>query len=350
VSGNANGVPCVFLHGGPGAGCSPRCRRFFDPSFYRIVTLDQRGSGRSIPNAADDLAGSLLENNTSKLVGDVDTVRKHLKIRQWGLVLGGSWGSTLALAYAQAHPSRCSALVLRGVFLFLPEEVDYLFSSGGTAGQHPQAWEAYRSYIKDTSASELHWEREQDNLLGAYWERLTGEDKQTRAAAAAAFVGYELSLSKAFVDPAVVQQYLSTPSILVPFAVMEVQSIVSPLYLRPLRRHGSANTALQHAILSPLPSPLSPLPSPSPSLSRPFLASYYAPPPSPPPGALHAKCWLHAQGAAPGQCPHYVQPSRVHCARGCRLRVPTTGSVAAHQGAKGGGGGGGSGVRGWCWP
>jgi proline iminopeptidase len=135
VSGNKEGVPCIFLHGGPGAGCSPRCRRFFDPSYYRIVTFDQRGSGRSVPNAADDLTGSLLENNTPKLVDDIDTVRKHLQIEQWGLVLGGSWGSTLALAYAQTHPEHCKELVLRGVFLFEPGEVDYLFSSGGTFGQ-----------------------------------------------------------------------------------------------------------------------------------------------------------------------------------------------------------------------
>jgi proline iminopeptidase len=123
VSGNPEGVPAIFLHGGPGAGCSPRCRRFFDPSFYRIVIVDQRGSGKSTPNAADDLAGSLVENNTPKLVGDIEALRTHLGVTKWGLVLGGSWGSTLALAYAQAHPQMCSALLLRGVFLFGPGEL-----------------------------------------------------------------------------------------------------------------------------------------------------------------------------------------------------------------------------------
>lgn len=120
VSGNPKGVPCVFLHGGPGAGVSPRSRTFFDPAFYKIVIFDQRGSGKSIPNAADDLEGSLVENTTPKLVGDIDLLRKHLEIPKWGLVLGGSWGSTLALAYAQTHPQDVDALMLRGVFLFGP--------------------------------------------------------------------------------------------------------------------------------------------------------------------------------------------------------------------------------------
>ena len=164
VSGNENGVPCVFLHGGPGAGVSPRCRRFFDPKFYKIVIFDQRGSGKSIPNAADDIEGSLIENTTPKLVSDIEALREHLGVPKWGLVLGGSWGSTLALAYAQAHPERCDALLLRGVFLFGPDEVDYLFCSGGSYGQNPAAWEDYKRYIYETSQD---WPREQGNLLGA---------------------------------------------------------------------------------------------------------------------------------------------------------------------------------------
>ena len=219
VSGNPDGVPCVFLHGGPGAGCSPRCRRFFDPSFYKIVVFDQRGSGLSKPNAADDLDGSLVENTTPKLVGDIEALRKHLNIAKWGLVLGGSWGSTLALAYAQQHPTCVSALLLRGVFLFGPDEVEYLFCSGGTFGQNPQAWENYKRFLKETSDD---WPRESTNLLGAYWQRLTSPDADMRSAAAAAFVGYELSISKTYIDPAVLAEYLGTPSILIPFAVMEV--------------------------------------------------------------------------------------------------------------------------------
>lgn len=139
--GNPDGIPSIFLHGGPGAGCDARSRRFFDPSAYRIVVFDQRGSGRSKPNASDDLEKSLVENNTQKLVADIEVIREVLKIEKFGVVLGGSWGSTLALAYSQSHPDKCSCLVLRGIFLFGNDEVDYLFSNGGTFGQNPQAWE-----------------------------------------------------------------------------------------------------------------------------------------------------------------------------------------------------------------
>jgi proline iminopeptidase len=174
-----------------GGGVSPRSCRFFDPSFDKIINFDQRGSGKSVPNAADDLKGSLVENTTPKLVQDIDALRRHLKIDKWGLVLGGFWGTTLALAYAQEYPDDVDALLLRGVFLFTPDEVDYLFCNGGTYRQNPQAWEAYCQYIQDTSSD---WDREQRNLLGAYWDRLTSDDEAVRKASATAFVGYELSL------------------------------------------------------------------------------------------------------------------------------------------------------------
>ena len=229
VSGNPKGVPCVFLHGGPGAGCSPRCRRFFDPDHYRIVILDQRGSGKSVPNAADDLEGSLVENTTPALVADLEKLRVKLGIDKWGVVLGGSWGSTLALAYAQTHPERCQKLLLRGVFLFGPDEVDYLFCSGGTYGQNPGAWSSYVQYIEETSEN---WQVEKRNLLGAYWSRLKSDDAKVRSAAAAAFLGYELSISKTYIDPAVIEQYLGTPSILIPFAVMEVHYMLNGGFMR----------------------------------------------------------------------------------------------------------------------
>mmetsp|Transcript_19284 Transcript_19284/g.41937 ORF Transcript_19284/g.41937 Transcript_19284/m.41937 type:complete len:396 (-) Transcript_19284:405-1592(-) len=229
VSGNPDGIPAVFLHGGPGGGTSPRVRRFFDPSVYKIVVFDQRGSGKSTPNACDDLEASLVEQTTQKLVSDIDALRKHLSIEKWGVVLGGSWGSTLALAYAQEYPGDVDALLLRGVFLFGPDEVDYLFGSGGTFGQNPEAWDNYCRYIQDTSDD---WEREQTNLLGAYWDRLTCDDKAIREAAAAAFVGYELSISKTYIDPAVIEEYLGTPSILIPFAVMEVHYMINAGFLR----------------------------------------------------------------------------------------------------------------------
>jgi proline iminopeptidase len=182
-SGKPNGVPALFLHGGPGGGCSSRSRQFFDPSVYRIVCLDQRGCGRSTPNAADDWQAALVENNTAALVADCEAIRQALGIEQWGLVLGGSWGSTLALALAEAHPATIRSLLLRGVFLFGPDEVDYLFSSGGTYGQHPQAWTAYCRFIQDTSSD---WERESTNLLGAYHQRLTCGDPAMQNAAASA--------------------------------------------------------------------------------------------------------------------------------------------------------------------
>ena len=155
-----------------------RCRRFLT-KFYKIVILDQRGSGNSVPNAADDLDASLVENNTPALVGDIERLREHLSIDRWGLVLGGSWGSTLALAYAQAHADRCEALLLRGVFLFGPDEVDYLFCSGGTYGQNPEAWSNCKRFIRGAIGLE--------EMLGLQ-HRLTGGDKAMREAAAAAFV------------------------------------------------------------------------------------------------------------------------------------------------------------------
>jgi len=229
VSGNPDGIPAVFLHGGPGGGISPRVRRFFDPAKYRIVIFDQRGSGKSRPNACDDLAGSLVAQTTQKLVADIDALRRHLAVERWGVVLGGSWGSTLALAYAQEHPTDVDALLLRGVFLFGPDEVDHLFGNGGTSSQNPEAWDSYCRYIEDTSKD---WERERTNLLGAYWDRLTSDDKATREAAAAAFVGYELSISKTYVDPAVIEEYLGTASLLIPFAVMEVHYMINAGFLR----------------------------------------------------------------------------------------------------------------------
>jgi len=170
-----------------------------------------------------------VENTTPKLVGDIEALRVRLGVAKWGLVLGGSWGSTLALSYAQVHPAACAALLLRGVFLFGPDEVEYLFCSGGTYGQNPQAWEEYKRFIRDTSDD---WERESRNLLGAYWQRLTGADVELRNAAAAAFVGYELSISKTYIDPAVLREYLGTPSILIPFAVMEVHYMLNGGFLR----------------------------------------------------------------------------------------------------------------------
>lgn len=244
--GNPKGVPAVFLHGGPGAGCDERSRRFFDPAFYKIVLLDQRGSGRSTPNAAKDLEGALVEQNTQKLVGDLERLRVALDIDRWGLVLGGSWGSTLALAYAQAHPAVCRAIVLRGTFLFGRDEVDYLFLKGGTYGQNPAAWDTYKQFIRDTSDD---WEAEQageGGLLAAYWRRLTGSDLEMRERAAAAFIGYELSICMTFVDPKIIEKYLGMPTMLIPFAVMEVHYMLNMAFLEPNQLLDGAATQVEH--------------------------------------------------------------------------------------------------------
>ena len=167
LCGNPDGRPALVLHGGPGAGISPFMRRFFDPGHYRIVLFDQRGTGRSTPR------GGLEANTTWDLVADVERLREHLKIDQWQ-IFGGSWGSTLALLYAQAHPDRVSALVLRGLFTMTRAELDW-FYGGGAARFFPEEWEAFIQPIPTA---------EQADLIGAYYRRLTDPDEgeQTRYA------------------------------------------------------------------------------------------------------------------------------------------------------------------------
>ena len=176
-SGRPDGVPVVFLHGGPGAGCAPTHRRFFDPEHYRIILFDQRGAGRSTP------AGSLVDNTTPHLVADMERLRRELGVERW-VVFGGSWGSTLGLAYAQAHPNRCRALVLRGIFLGDEIEIDWFLH--GIGRFFP---EAYRAFAEAIPAAE------RDDLLGAYYRRLTGGDRAARRGAALAWSRYEGSCS-----------------------------------------------------------------------------------------------------------------------------------------------------------
>lgn len=176
--GNPKGKPVVFLHGGPGAGCNAKCRRFFDPDAYRIVLFDQRGSGRSTPNA------ELRENTTWDLVADIERLREHLGIERWQ-AFGGSWGSTLALSYAQTHPERVSELVLRGIFLLREWELRWFYQKGCDA-IFPDAWEAYLAAIPVA---------EHDDLIGAYHRRLTDADPAVRLAAAKAWSVWEGSTS-----------------------------------------------------------------------------------------------------------------------------------------------------------
>ncbi|KAI5661263.1 hypothetical protein M9H77_20586 [Catharanthus roseus] len=174
-SGNPNGYPVVFLHGGPGGGTSPNNRRFFDPKFYRIILFDQRGAGKSTPHAC------LVENTTWDLVDDIEKLREHLQIPEWQ-VFGGSWGSTLALAYSQSHPEKVTGLVLRGIFLLRKKEIDW-FYEGGAAAIFPDAWEPFRDLIP---------EDERGCFIKAYHKRLNSEDVEIQYAAARAWTKWEM--------------------------------------------------------------------------------------------------------------------------------------------------------------
>ena len=186
--GNPNGKPVVILHGGPGAGCSAKMRRFHDSKSYRIVLFDQRGSGRSTPHA------DLVDNTTWDLVADIEALREHLGIERWQ-VFGGSWGSTLALAYAQAHPSRATELVLRGIFMLRRWELEWFYQEGASR-LYPDAWDNYLQAIPEV---------ERADLISAYHRRLTSSNEATRLAAARAWSVWEASTSlllpdQAFID------------------------------------------------------------------------------------------------------------------------------------------------------
>jgi proline iminopeptidase len=190
-SGNPRGVPVVFLHGGPGAGSSPVHRQFFDPAFYRIVIFDQRGAGRSTP------LGCLDNNTTPALIGDLERLRKHLGVERW-LVFGGSWGSTLALAYAEHHRERCLGLVLRGIFLCRPSEIDWFLY--GLRAIFPETWRTFAHYIP---------EGERGDLLAAYHSRLTDPDAAVHLPAARSWSVYEGSCSTLLPNPGLVADFAS---------------------------------------------------------------------------------------------------------------------------------------------
>ncbi len=189
-SGNPKGKPAVFVHGGPGGGTDTKHRRFFDPEKYRIILFDQRGCGKSKPFA------SLDHNTTWDLVDDMEKLRKHLGIEQWQ-VFGGSWGSTLALAYAESHPSKVTELVLRGIFLLRKKEIDWFYQQGANA-LYPDAWEPYWNHIP---------EEERGDMVKAYYKRLTSTDKEVQLAAAKAWSIWEGMTSRLFPDTAMITHY-----------------------------------------------------------------------------------------------------------------------------------------------
>ncbi len=201
--GNPDGKPAVFLHGGPGAGSNPTHRRLWDPQAYRIVVFDQRGCGRSTPHAETS------SNTTWDLVADIERLRKHLNIDRWQ-VLGGSWGSTLALAYAQTHPEQVTELILRGIFLLRKWEIDWLYQEGASA-LFPDLFEAYRDHIPLS---------EQADLLNAYYRLLTSEDRAAVEAAAIAWSTWEGSTLSLLPRHDLVEQF-TNPHLAVSLARIE---------------------------------------------------------------------------------------------------------------------------------
>jgi proline iminopeptidase len=192
LSGNPEGKPAVFLHGGPGAGTDPSHRSLFDPKRYLIVLFDQRGCGKSRPHA------ELRENTTWDLTADIETLREHLGVDQW-LVFGGSWGSTLAIAYAEQHPARVSELVLRGIFLLRQSEIDWLYQNPQGAGSlFPDRWADYEAHIP---------KRERADMVSAYHRRLTSRSATVRAAAARAWSIWEGATSHLLMSPSYLEKF-----------------------------------------------------------------------------------------------------------------------------------------------
>ncbi|XP_013389526.1 uncharacterized protein LOC106158181 [Lingula anatina] len=187
--GKKEGKPVIFVHGGPGGGCSARDRRFFDPAVYRVVLFDQRGAGKSTPPA------ELKDNTTWALVDDIEALRKHLNIDQW-VVFGGSWGSTLSLTYAETHPDRVKALVLRGIFTLRRKELIWFYQEGASF-IYPDEFEKYLEPIPEV---------ERADLMSAYYRRLTGPSEEERLRCAKAWSRWEMATSRLYQDPAMLKR------------------------------------------------------------------------------------------------------------------------------------------------
>jgi len=214
-SGNPSGLPVVFLHGGPGAGCAPYHRQYFDPSVYRIVLFDQRGCGKSTPHAS-------LENNTTwDLVADIEFIRKHLHIKQW-VVFGGSWGSTLALVYAETHPESVCGLILRGIFLARDKDVQWFYQQG-TNKLFPDYWEKFIKPIPES---------ERDDMVGAYYRQLTGDNEVQKLRAAKAWSVWEGMTATLQADDSVVGSFSASHTAL-SVARIECHFFMNSCWLKP---------------------------------------------------------------------------------------------------------------------
>ncbi|MBP6684855.1 MAG: prolyl aminopeptidase [Leucobacter sp.] len=209
VCGNPNGKPAVFLHGGPGGGLAPDYRRYFDPEVYRVVLFEQRGCGRSTPHASDP-AADMSTNTTWHLVADIERLREHLGIDKW-LVFGGSWGSTLSLAYAQTHTDRVTELVLRGIFTLRKSEIDWFYQDGASH-IFPDVWEEYLSVIP---------EEERGDLVAAYNRRLSDPDPAVHVPAGVAWTVWENSTVRLIPNEAVIAEARADVASAVAFARIE---------------------------------------------------------------------------------------------------------------------------------
>lgn len=194
--GNPNGRPALFLHGGPGVGISPDYRRFFDPDYYRVVLVDQRGAGRSTPHA------DIRENTTDAIVGDLEALREHLGIEDW-IVMGGSWGSLLALYYAIQHPGSIAGIIIRGIFLGRQFEIDWIHKPNGAALIYPEEWERYTTLVPGA-----------ENIVEAYCKLLGSDDAAVAREAAVAWTRWEGSMVTLFPDPDALNDSLNSPSAL----------------------------------------------------------------------------------------------------------------------------------------
>lgn len=214
-SGNPHGQPVVVVHGGPGGGTLPLYRQYFDPDHYRIIMFDQRGAGKSRPHA------ELTDNTTWHLVADMEQLRRHLGIDRW-MVFGGSWGSTLSLAYAETHPNHVTGLVLRGIFMCRPEEIRWFYQDGAH-WLYPDQWEPYLNLIPP---------EEREDMVSAYYRRLTSTDVEVRLRAARAWSVWEGSTSRLLMDPGLVARF-DEPELALSLARIECHYFMHDSWFEP---------------------------------------------------------------------------------------------------------------------
>ena len=219
LCGNPHGIPVVVMHGGPGAGCGPSSRRFFDPNNYHIILMDQRGAGRSLPHA------SIEANTTQHLISDFELLRCELSISKW-LLFGGSWGSTLAIAYAQAHSGQVLGLILRGIFLGRKKDVDWIYETGGASRMFADYWRVFQKPLLNTAAEAT------GQMVNHYYELLCGSDELKRFAAAKAWATWEGSIATLAPNPPLVDNFADGHFALA-LARIECHYFVNQCFLKP---------------------------------------------------------------------------------------------------------------------